>query len=187
MKNRVPYKRRPSLESALEKTSTFLGPKTLKKLQAIAIDRDLPVARLIAYAIDNEFDVQPPFDFNYEIPTHPPYVEFQYAKQAQKVLSYLHNFPIGTGIDMLVLCRREYDIESPQEVLFAIRELLEKQMVISFYPTKSIHRFAKDYKYLKVHPDFARHERDQKYRPLKSTYVEEKGPLAHVESDPAEE
>ncbi|MFM6929023.1 MAG: hypothetical protein ACKOX6_11200 [Bdellovibrio sp.] len=117
--------------------NAILPNDVTKLLKQISMERNLPVSKLIAYAVDNELDCSTPFNYKIEFPNI-EYTEYQYAEEAGKILKYLmaHFQKVGTGLDMLMLCRRDIGIESKERFLMGFKTLMDKELLEEFYPTK---------------------------------------------------
>ena len=110
-------------------------PKSLSlRLSMLSKEIGLPMSRLIGFAIDNELDTEKPFNYDCSLPTD-DYVEYQYAGEAGKIINFLNLIPSGASIDMLMLCRRDIGIPDKFTFLRAMRELIEKDMVIAGAPS----------------------------------------------------
>lgn len=119
-------------DMAFERVVIYLPKKTVQILQEKSFNERTPVSRLCAIAVDNEMDQnEKAFSYPLKTPDH-PYEEYQYVNEAGKILRFLNRFPSGTGIDSLMLCRRDIGIESREVFMLALRELFEKQMVEEF-------------------------------------------------------
>lgn len=125
-------------------------PKSLAHiLKAKSDELELPISRLICYALDNELDVETPFNYPCPLPSS-PYAPFAYAEEANKILTYLGKFPSGTGRDTLMLCRRDIGVFSKAVFMLAYRELLETNAIEEFIPRRTKFRYAKDYFYVRA-------------------------------------
>ncbi|MFM6930422.1 MAG: hypothetical protein ACKOX6_18305 [Bdellovibrio sp.] len=169
---------------------TIHVPKeTAKVIKQISEERVLPISRVICYAIDNELDCPVPFNYETEFPDVISR-EFEYAEEAAKILKFLmiHFQKSGTGLDMLVLCRRDMGIPSKERFLLGFRELLEKKMLETFYPNNAKFRYAKTYKYYRPSRDYIEETMTKKRKAIRRINATlEKGPLnASFEEDKEE-
>lgn len=129
---RAKQHRKPN--AAFEEVKVFLPKSVMEKIRKKAEETNIKMSRLIALAIDNELDAIIPFTYHCPMPTA-PYIECAFQMEAGRVLKYLKdNFDNGTGVESLVICRRDMGIESRETVMFAIRELLEVKMIEVFKP-----------------------------------------------------
>lgn len=106
-----------------EHTTLTLPRDYYDLLQKLALEKRVPVSRLIWWALDNELDCTNPFDY----PCPPPtttFVEYAYTAEAQKMHDFLIKYPEGVTVDMLVVMRRQIGIPNKATVLLALRELL---------------------------------------------------------------
>lgn len=150
-----PFKPRPGFKFTPKEDNPF-NERTLyvpvsldSMLKALSEKHELPISRLICIAIDNELDVDVPFNYPCFQPES-PYVEFAYAEEAGKILKFLEKFPTGTGRDMLMLCRRDIGIDSRAEFMLGYRELLEKKMIEEFRPLRTKFRYGRNYMYTRI-------------------------------------
>lgn len=132
---------------------TLTMPRSMyKKVSVIAHDKDMPVSRLMSYAVYNELETETPFNFDLSMPKE-DFVEKQYFKQAEKLLALITSFPQfrGTGLDMLVMGRDFIGINSKEELMLAYRELLNAELIQIVNPkdVKSNGRFPKDFIHVK--------------------------------------
>ena len=111
----------------------------------------LPMQRLILFAMDNELDSGEPFNYVTKTPDQ-SYVEYAYAEQATKLRSYLMKFPQGTGVDTLLLCRRDIGIPDRDILLLALRELVEQEIAIEIKPPSNVKfkKYKSGYKYIRL-------------------------------------
>lgn len=131
------------LPDAMAHPSTNTSYATVEKLKEFNRATGIPFSRLIAIAIDNEFDSTTPF--NYPIPwPETEYVEGDYMDEAVKIYNYMKNtFKGPIGYDMLLLLRLDIGVEDKKRMMGGVRELLEKNMIIQ---SKSSHAWnPKDY------------------------------------------
>lgn len=124
-------------------------PRTIAgKIRKESDRTGIPMSRLICIAVDNEVSNERAFYY----PTEKPgsvYIENAYAAEASKVFDFMKYFKRGTGVDTLMLHRREMDIETPVTLMLAVRELLEQQMLFEIEPPRgSQYKAVKGYKYL---------------------------------------
>lgn len=106
--------------------------------------RGIPKSRLIIFAILNELKKDKPFDIDLKIPDYDEYVEYEYADQAGKILSFLRTQEFPTGIDVLLSVRHDLGIEKEEDILRGFRELIEKDLITRHKPDKKYYRHAKD-------------------------------------------
>lgn len=95
---------------------------TAQMLEKISAERKLPVGRLVAYAIDKEFDESFPFEYDLEMPKN-SYIPGAYAEEAARIRTILMKFPRGVGLDVLCLFRQSVEIGSKSKFMEGYREL----------------------------------------------------------------
>ncbi len=116
---------------------------------------NLPVSRLICMAVDNELDQDPAFHYPTPMPTA-EYVEGAYAEEAGLIMRYLEKIQEvsqGTGVDMLMLARRDIGIASRDVFMRAFRELLEVQIIEEFKPINpTFKNYSDEYRFVRIKP-----------------------------------
>lgn len=115
---------------AMAHPSANVSKSTFERITNLSESTGIPIARLMAIAIDNEFETANPF--SYELPdiSKTDYIEEQYFKESVKIHSYLlHNWIGGIGYEQLLICRADFGISDKTTVLLAVRELLKKEML----------------------------------------------------------
>lgn len=132
-----------NVDQSFDCVKVYLPKETARLLKIAARDKFLPVSRLCAIAIDNEFD-QGEHSFNYPfvLPTT-PFTQSEYADEAGKILNFLRRYPDGLSQDVLMMCRRDLGVESREKFLYGYRELVEADLIEEFtknlnYGTSSI-------------------------------------------------
>lgn len=111
-----------------EKVEVYLPKSIMDVLREVSDERVIKLERLIAMAVDNELDCKPMF--NYPCVTPEAVKEYDYAASAKKIYDLLLKLPKGTTKETLVLMRRDIGIESREELLGGIRELINKGLAI---------------------------------------------------------
>lgn len=98
-------------------------------LKAKSMEYELPIRRLIAYAIDNEITSSGD-SFDYPCPwSENVFVDGAYAIEAGKVLAYLDKFG-AKSVDQLIMARRDIGVLEKDVMMLAIRELLAKTSLV---------------------------------------------------------
>ena len=133
--------------SHLTRTSTYLPKYHEMKLRKYSKSRQISIARLIAFAIDRELQMERPFEFNCELHNE-EYIEYAYAEEASRILNFMKTLKIGAGLDILVLLRFGMKIPDKDIFLAAFTECLDKDMVEGFVPTAKGNRPAHPIGYL---------------------------------------
>jgi hypothetical protein len=126
----------------------YIPKATLEILKDFSATRQLPVSRLVGYAIDNELDCPEPFKYSCDLPTG-EYKEYLHVSEARKILGFLEKLENGTSIDQLLVARRDFGVEDKAKVLGAIRELFEKEFIEEFSPKTMFRNFAANYKHIR--------------------------------------
>lgn len=119
--------------SNMLKATTYLSKTYYKRLKDISHSRGLPMARLLMYAVERELVTERPFNFDYSLPTE-EYIEYAYAEEAGKIITFMSTLRDGMGLDLLVMLRHDIGIPEKETFLLAFRECIEKEMVESFKP-----------------------------------------------------
>lgn len=110
----------------------YLPKETIRLLKIAARDHRLPVSRICAIAIDNEFDQgEHSFNYPFTIP-QTAFTEHEHADEAGKILNFLRRYPDGLAKDVLMMCRRDLGVESREKFLLGFRELLNADLVEIF-------------------------------------------------------
>lgn len=104
-------------------------------LLKIVFERKIPLARLIAIAIDKELMREDAFEICTTLPRDKT-IEYAYAEQASKILSFMKDIN-GIGIDQLILLRHDVGIPDVTELLYGLKECIDKGFVESFKPKPS--------------------------------------------------
>lgn len=136
-------------ENPIAKVEVYMPKSMANLLRELSELKNLPMSRLICYAVDNEMVTGEPFTYLFNVPEE----DFTgvYTVEGNKIRRYLENFPKGTGRDMLLLCRR--DIGIPNKTVFhrAYKELLQNAMIEEIKPPP-LTRFKYDanYRYVRI-------------------------------------
>ncbi len=119
--------------TSMAEVKVYMSKETEKILRQIGFERNIPISRLIAIAVDNELDTEVPFNYPCELP-ETTYKEYLYAAEAGKIMDWLSRCPHGADVDILCLARRDMGIETRETLLEGLRELLEKDIIEVFAP-----------------------------------------------------
>jgi hypothetical protein len=122
-------------ESKMQKLQTWVSKHVKGALMFRSMNNKIPISRLIAIALEHELEREKPFEFDVTLPDE-EYVEFAYADEAGRIMSYLRGDIQGFGLDMLCLLRHDIGIPDKQTFLLAFRELVNKEMVEAYKPTR---------------------------------------------------
>lgn len=114
----------------------YLPPWLMSKVREISVFKGIPMSRLIGVALDNELLREIPFECRTiaPLPHEVPVKKFEYADQANKLAKWLRQFPRGVDRELMILCRKDYGVESREEVLLAWRELFIGNLVEDVKP-----------------------------------------------------
>ncbi len=118
----------------LKKVSGYITDKHYQEMLRLSQEKKLPMSRLVAVAIDNEFQTDKPFEWPMYPVIEGEYVEFAYAHEAGLILNFLKTQMNGMGIDLLLLLREDIGITDKEVFLAAFRECLEKGLLESYVP-----------------------------------------------------
>lgn len=171
-------RQRPKEDDAFDHITSHVPKGISRRLKAESELRQIPVSKLICYALDNELDCNPSFNYETKLPDS-PYREFEYAEEAGKILQFLtrHFQDVGTGLDTLLLFRRDIGIESKERFLLGFRELLNKKLIEEFYPRYAKFKYGKDYRYYRPSDELLAKSKVKKRKAAPKKLDIEKGPL----------
>lgn len=105
------------------------------KLIQIAKDRQITIGRLLAIAIEHEFEKEVPFEYNYDLPTE-EYTPLAFIEEASKILNFMKK-TYGLPLIGLCLLRHEIGIPDKETFLLAFRECLLMKQIEEYKPRKS--------------------------------------------------
>lgn len=144
----VRYRQRE--DDAFEQLVVYIPKATARILRQKSEELGIPRSRLAAIAIDNELDATTPFHY----PTPEPsniYVEHAYANEASLLARFLGRFKQGMGLDMIMLSRRDIGIPNREELMLAVRELREADVLEEALPPKKLnYENPPSYRYLRI-------------------------------------
>jgi hypothetical protein len=135
----------------MHKFGTYVSDYHCNKLNFHTFDKKLPIARLIAWAIDQELQKEKPFDIPLQFPEE-RYEEYAYADQAGKILQYMTDHE-AMGIDQFIIGRFDIGISDIDELLLGLRECVEKGFLEAYKPKANIYaksEFPDDYYYYRL-------------------------------------
>lgn len=137
-KKAKPQNKTSEKPSFLAPIKNYTMPRALyNRLKEHAERLELPITRLISYAIYNELEVENPFNFDMTMPNE-PYVEGEYVIEASRLLDLIKEMPDnkGLGLDQLVMAKEAARIYDKKTLLLAYRELIEVEMVYNTHPSE---------------------------------------------------
>lgn len=117
-------------------------------LKAKADKMEMPVSRLICYAVDNEIaEGEEAFSYPCEMP-QTVFVEDAYANEAGRVFRHIKQFG-AKSIDQLMLERRQIKVPDKGTLMLAIREIMTKTNILEYVEmTWGKFKFPRGYKVL---------------------------------------
>lgn len=117
---------------AFKQIKVYVPIGTANILKELSEKNKLPMSRMIAIAVDNELDCAPPFNYECKMPDE--YREYMYAAESGKLMEFLAKFPVGIGVDTIMLCRRDIGISDRSVIMAALKELIEKDIAELYEP-----------------------------------------------------
>lgn len=123
-----------------ESLNIFLPKEQFDYLRDLSDERQLPISRLISFAVDNELDQTIPFKYDILEPTT-EFVEDAYIEEAGKIMRFMQHFPGGIGRDSLMLFRRTIGVPNKTVFMLALRELFKAGMVIKTARKPAFNKF----------------------------------------------
>lgn len=134
----------------MHQTTTWLPDWHKEKLKKIALERKIPMSRLIAFAIDHELQKEMPFQWDLETTTE--YDSKAFAKESTMIKDFLRKSDIGMGLDMLLLFRYLIGVPDKEVFLAAFHNAVKLNGIYGFKPEKKegMPAMAEDYLYYKV-------------------------------------
>ena len=121
------------------KIAGFTSSKTYRKLELHSEKNHISISQLVAIALDQQFDKDYPFLLNTEL-SDDDFVDYAYADEAGKIMSFLDDTEIGSTLEVLYLLRSEMGIENREAFLGGFRELMTKGVLDCYTPIKTMLR-----------------------------------------------
>jgi hypothetical protein len=144
--------RNPEDES-FQSITVYLPKSVYCILKAKSDQTNLPLSRLVAYAVDNELACGEPFRYDTAL-LDKPYVQDAYSEEANKIYKFLEKTEksaVGIGRDLLMLARRDIGIMNKDEFLLALRELYECDVIEEVKPSnKTFKKYDEMYRLIKT-------------------------------------
>jgi hypothetical protein len=172
------FKKKKNENSPYMNISLPIPISMYNKLTKASEENQLPMTRLIAFAIDKEFESDSPFSFEMDYPIDIPFIKGEHAIEAVRLIDFLRLLPDGTGIDSLLLFRDDIGLRNKKAVHLAHRELKNAKQIIEFYPKHSSFIYEPGYRYIKISDDPIKDAK--KYGPLEGDGI---GPLDELDKD----
>jgi hypothetical protein len=113
--------------------------KTYRKLEIHSEKNHISISQLVAIALDQQFDKDYPFTLEISLPDD-DFVDYAYADEAGKIMSFLDDTEVGSTLEVLYLLRHEMGIESRGRFLGGFKELLAKGVLDCYTPKKTMLR-----------------------------------------------
>lgn len=138
------YWKKPKRETTSEKPTflvpikNFTMPRALyNRVKEYSDKMEIPLTRLINYAIYNEMEMSNAFEFDMTMPNK-EYVPMEFAKEASLLMNLINDMPNdkGLGLDQLLLAKEAARIYDKDTLLLAYRELIENKMVYETHPSE---------------------------------------------------
>lgn len=106
----------------------YIPVETLAYLKKISLHLNKPMSRLACIAIDNEMDVEKPFNYPINMPKT-EYVQGLHLTNAIALLDFIKLSPKGISTESILLCRNAFGIPDRNQVMEAYRELLNSGLI----------------------------------------------------------
>lgn len=114
------------VNDALAHPSANISKKNHETLKNHSFVTKIPIAKLLAIALDNELDQSTPFAYDLA----PSKTEGNFDDAAGRLYRYMRdNFVKGTDLMQLVLCRGDYGVESKNDAIMAHKILMDNEMI----------------------------------------------------------
>lgn len=136
----------------LKEIKVYISRSDFDSIKHLSVSTNTPMSRLLARSVDFAFaNGFRNFHFKCELPaTVDPNL---YVTESRKIVDFLRHFgESGMDLELLALCRRDFDIDDLEVFLSATKALLDEKVVEFFTPV--IKKFTTvrppDYKKLRV-------------------------------------
>ncbi len=120
-------------EKKMVRMVTVIAKDTEIKIKGMAALSKSSFSRLIAIAIDHEFERERPFEFDITLPPSGDYESFTYSDEGGLLLNYMSTMR-GIGLDTLMLMRYDIGIPDKQIFLATVRECLDNDVLETMVP-----------------------------------------------------
>jgi len=121
---------KPKSDTRCKKIEGYIGLEAEKKLLNFAKMYKLTKSRLVAIAINNELDKETPFKVDFTLPEG--IIEFSYAHEAGKIVTYMKGLRNGMSLDLLYVLRHDIGVPDADKFLAGFAECLQKEMLESY-------------------------------------------------------
>lgn len=144
--------RRASNPLELEDVKAYLPKWLVAKLREVSTLKGIPMSRLIGLSLDNEMLRENPFECNTTapLPHEVPMKKFEYADQANKLAKWLRQFPRGCDRELMIICRKDYGVETREEVLLGWRELFLLDLVEDVKPDNKRFKYPEETEFVRL-------------------------------------
>ena len=123
-------------------TAVSLSTELKRELEQMAIKKQVPISRLVSFALENEFAARNPFNYPVELEEAPDVDDIFYLKEGRQILNFLMKIPKGIGLVSLVLVRRDIGLPDKEILLKALAELIKKGLAELYTSTRfSLHGY----------------------------------------------
>jgi len=116
-------------ENKMTKIQAFVGKTQFEKLRYYAQTLNLPLSRLVSYAIENEIDKLKPFDLVVKLPKSIEYKPDTYAKEASKIVNFLRGQEYGMTLDLLLVLKTDIGLKSYDDVINGLLECIHHKIL----------------------------------------------------------
>jgi hypothetical protein len=124
----------------LSKLHVHLPKFVNQTMRDIALEKGLPISRLVQIAIDNELVTATPFEFDCSWPES-EFIENAYIEEATRVELLLKRFPWGIGLDALTLLRHDVGVQDKERFIYGVRELFQMGKIEFRKTQRSVNSF----------------------------------------------
>lgn len=120
--------------SRKNKMSVTLSDYHTSRLKTYSQRLKLPLARLIAMAVDNELAKSEPYKgISFEL--YKDVKEYAYAKEAQRISDYMDKLGHAVTVDFLYSHRHDIGLKTLEEVIGGFSELMRASLLVEVKPS----------------------------------------------------
>jgi len=131
-------------DSYLVKIQAFVSSHVNDMIRSAAQAQELPISRVIAYALDRESQMELPFQVNFSLPRESG-AEYEFADEAGRIIDFMKRMKKPQGIDVFLLHRHAMGIPNADDFLAAFKECVELNQIEAVVPKPSGHKRASPY------------------------------------------
>ncbi len=121
-----------SYEKQFSNMKTIVSNTRKNQIEEIAKSLGLPVSRLIAIAIEHEFEREKPFEYDMRLPKE-EMIEMSYPDEGYRIIEYMKKFS-GISQDLMVILRHDMGISDRATFLLALRDCIDKKFLVEYTP-----------------------------------------------------